>query len=116
MKERMLALLDKEWSDVLKNRYVLYMMILLPGLFVLIPSAMLFSVRAIPMSEADLARESGEMPPGMAANWEGATALEQLQAGMAGQFTLFFLIIPLAIPMTIATYSVIGEKRDRSLE
>jgi len=39
-----------------------------------------------------------------------------MQAFIGQQFNLLFLILPLAIPMTIATYSIVGEKRERSLE
>lgn len=117
MKTRLFALLDKEWSDALKQRYILYILILMPVIFVAIPTIMLAVPSMVPMSTEELQREMADIPAGWRnLTWEGATPIEMLQVAMSGQFTLFFLILPLAIPMTIATYSVIGEKRDHSLE
>jgi ABC-2 type transport system permease protein len=114
---RLFALIDKEWLDALKQRYILYLLILMPILFVIIPTVSLAIPRLTPMSLEDAMQEMEELPPGWKnLGWEGARPEEILQVALAGQFTLFFLIVPLAIPMTIATYSVIGEKRDRSLE
>jgi ABC-2 type transport system permease protein len=112
---RLYALIDKEWSDSLKNRYVLMMMVLMPVLFVLIPAGTLFAMRVVPAE--DLEGEISEFPPGWQnPEWRDFSAPELIQVAIASQFTIFFLIVPLAIPMTIATYSVIGEKRERSLE
>jgi ABC-2 type transport system permease protein len=39
-----------------------------------------------------------------------------LQVYMINLFTLMFMIMPVAIPVTIAAYSIVGEKTNRSLE
>jgi ABC-2 type transport system permease protein len=115
MTTRVLSLLDKEWSDALKNRYILFLVVLLPLIFVILPVVMLYIMRTIPIQ--DPAAEMADLPAGwLNPAWADFTVEEVLQAAMASQFTVFFLIVPLAIPMTIATYSVIGEKRERSLE
>ncbi len=38
------------------------------------------------------------------------------QVFLVSQFMLLFMIIPLAIPVTISAYSIVGEKTTRSLE
>ncbi len=116
MQTRIAALLDKEWSDALKNRYILFMMILLPLIFVAIPTIMLVVTANVPIKNPQ--QEISDLPGHwlQTCNAQSLTATECLQVYLSNEFILFFLIMPLAIPMTIATYSVIGEKRDRSLE
>ncbi|HEY4722911.1 MAG TPA: ABC transporter permease, partial [Anaerolineae bacterium] len=47
---------------------------------------------------------------------QGLQDNECLQGFLSNQFMLFFLLLPLAIPVTIASYSIVGEKTTRSLE
>ena len=44
------------------------------------------------------------------------TPSECMQGWLVNQFLLLFLLIPLAVPVTIASYSIVGEKSTRSLE
>jgi ABC-2 type transport system permease protein len=39
-----------------------------------------------------------------------------VQGFLVNEFLLLFLLIPLAVPVTIASYSIVGEKSTRSLE
>ena len=39
-----------------------------------------------------------------------------MQGFLVNEFLLLFLLIPLAVPVTIASYSIVGEKSTRSLE
>jgi ABC-2 type transport system permease protein len=41
---------------------------------------------------------------------------ECMQGFLVNEFLLLFLLIPLAVPVTIASYSIVGEKSTRSLE
>jgi len=106
------TIIDKEWADVFKNRLVLFTVGFLPLIFTAIPLIMLYV-----MGRAD-AGELEELPQALLNNplFAGMAASEALQAIMVNQFMLFFLLIPLAIPMTIAVYSIVGEKTERSLE
>lgn len=106
------TIIDKEWADVFKNRLVLFTVGFLPLIFTAIPLIMLYV-----MTRAD-ASELEELPQALLNNplFAGMAPLEALQAIMVNQFMLFFLLIPLAIPMTIAAYSIVGEKTERSLE
>ena len=108
------ALIEKEWYEATRNRMVLFTTLFLPLIFVILPVVMLALTRDIPPSESDL----NEAPPGMFANpaFAGMSDPEMLQAFMANQMMILFLVMPLAIPMTIATYSIVGEKREKSLE
>lgn len=106
------TIMDKEWADVFKNRLVLFTVALLPLLFTAIPLIMLYVMRVADASELE------ELPKALLNNplFAGMAPTEALQAIMVNQFMSFFLLIPLAIPMTIAVYSIVGEKTEGSLE
>jgi ABC-2 type transport system permease protein len=63
-------------------------------------------------------RSNSPLPPGLTNNpaFRGLSEQDTVLALLVNQFMLFYLIMPLAIPVTIAAYSVVGEKRERSLE
>ena len=44
------------------------------------------------------------------------TPAECMQGFLVNEFLLLFLLIPLAVPVTIASYSIVGEKTTRALE
>lgn len=109
------TLMQKEWADVFRNRYVLYIVLLLPVIMIGIPLLVL-GLGANPDMISGMSND--EIPAAILAQpgYENLSQEEAMQAFLGQQFNLFFLILPLAIPMTIATYSIVGEKRERSLE
>jgi ABC-2 type transport system permease protein len=112
--DKIAALLQKEWHEALRNRMVLFTTLFLPLVFVALPIIMLAVFRNVPDSDLDL----DDAPPGFFNNpaFAGLSAPETMQALIANQMLTLFLLMPLAIPMTIATYSIVGEKREKSLE
>ena len=111
---KVLTLIKKEWADVFRNRYVLYIVLLMPVLMVAIPLLTL----GLGTNPDLISGGTSDIPPQILESEAFVNLLPQeaIQAFMGQQFNIFFLIIPLAIPMTIATYSIVGEKRERSLE
>ncbi len=102
----------KEWSEIYHNRRVLLSTVLLPLILVVIGTSGQWGVSL--MSSADFVNEP---PPSLGVGrFEGLDVREQFQASLALQFLTLFLLIPLLIPISTATYSVVGEKRDRTLE
>lgn len=110
--ERILAVLDKEVHDALRNRYVAMLLVILPLLFVALPVATLIGLRSIPPSWGS----TGELPPALARRLAHLPPQAQWEVFLIGQWMLLFWIGPAAIPMTIAAYSVVGEKREKALE
>ncbi len=103
----------KEWAEVFKNRFVLFTVAFLPLILTALPLIMLATMG-----------ESGEvegvnfadMPARFAELCEGMTGSECAQYFVINQFMLLFMMMPLAIPVTIASYSIVGEKTTRTLE
>ncbi len=107
------TIVRKEWADMVRNKLVLYVVILVPLFMAAIPIAMLFAMARVPISAQDM-REIEPMLKNPV--FAGMTPLEAMQAVMASNMMVLFLMMPLMVPVTIASYSIVGEKITRSLE
>jgi len=109
------TIIDKEWSEVFKNRMVIMTMALLPLLFTALPLLMLdLTTSSVPAIEGNV--EASGLPQGFLSACDGMNANECTQIYVMNQFLLMFMMMPLIIPTTIAAYSIVGEKTTRSLE
>lgn len=109
---RIRTIIDKEWAEVFKNKLVLFTVTLMPLLFVGILLAQLIVMRQVDPKEMNDAPAAVTV----ACNAQGLSASECMQGYLVGSFMALFLIIPVMIPVTIAAYSIVGEKTTRSLE
>lgn len=109
---RIRTIIDKEWAEVFKNKMVLFTVGLMPVLFVVI-----LLVQLVVMRQVDPA-EMNDAPAAVlaACDTQGLSPTECMQGYLVGSFMALFLIIPVMIPVTIAAYSIVGEKTTRSLE
>ena len=112
--EKVWEIIRKEWSEVFKNRFVLFAVAFMPILFIIIPLGILYSMRG--SVDADTAAMMSEMPEQFAAICEGLSATACSQYFLISQFLILFLIMPVIIPVTIASYSIVGEKSTNTLE
>jgi len=110
------TIIRKEWMEIFKNRLVIFTVAFLPLLLTAIPLIMLYSTRgtasgaAVDSSAAEMAGQAGfSCPPGL-------SGAECFQVFLVSEFMMLFMLIPVAIPGTIAAYSIVGEKTARSLE
>jgi ABC-2 type transport system permease protein len=113
--KRILTIIDKEWAEVFKNRVVLMTIVVLPLVFTVLPLGILYATR----SGALPGGSTTDLPPQferMCAQAVGATGGECMQIFIVDEFLLLFMMMPLAIPVAIAAYSIVGEKTTRSLE
>jgi ABC-2 type transport system permease protein len=103
----------KEWAEIFKNRFVLFTVAFLPMLLTAIPLVILY----VTGSSNDLGGLSpDDLPPNLSQSCEGLEGTACMQYYLVSQFLLLFMLMPLAIPITIASYSIIGEKTRRTLE
>lgn len=110
---KVLTIIRKEWAEVFKNRMVLFTVAFLPLIMTVIPLGILFAMRG----EAEFSELTTELPESFTAYCpSGMSGGECFQVFMVSQFMFMFMILPLAIPATIAAYSIVGEKTTRSLE
>jgi ABC-2 type transport system permease protein len=108
------TIISKEWAEVFKNRLVLFSVAFMPLIFVALP------VITMVATESFTGESSGDFSesdfPGFQELCLGMSEAECDQVYMLNLYTLMFMILPVAIPVTIAAYSIVGEKTTRSLE
>jgi ABC-2 type transport system permease protein len=108
------AVVEREFAELVRNR-VLLVTILVPPVVLTVAPLLLGSVvggdqsRSLPES---LLRQIVDQRP----EWASFTPSELAEAFTLQQFLVYFLMMPAYIPLSIATFSIIGEKNSRSLE
>ncbi|MBP6016716.1 MAG: ABC transporter permease subunit [Candidatus Promineofilum sp.] len=112
--DKIRTIVSKEWAEVFKNKLVLFTVLFLPVVLAIIPIGMLIAFNQIDgfeteMSDPEIMQLAGQMCAGL--NPVDCTLVYTLNL-----FVLMFMILPVAIPVTIAAYSIVGEKTTRSLE
>jgi ABC-type Na+ efflux pump permease subunit len=112
---RIRIIIVKEWLDAFKNGYILLIGILLPLLLTAVPLLLLGVARTVSAQQLGV---GNSLPAFLRQNpaLQNLQPNEIFQAALANQFMLLFLILALPLPVAMAAYSVVGEKRDRSLE
>ena len=105
------AVCAREWREALGNK-LLVGMTLFPPIVILAAGVFAVAAAAIyPPNEKDL-RAIYAAAPAVA----GLDPTEAVQGIIAQYFLILFMLIPTVVPLTIAIYSVIGEKAARTLE
>ena len=109
--EKIKTIVAKEWAEVFKNRLVLFTVAFLPLILTALP---LITLSAM----SNLDQEFNEPLPEQLVGelCQDMSELACTQVYMLSLFTLLFMILPVMIPVTIAAYSIVGEKTARSLE
>ncbi|UYN90757.1 MAG: ABC transporter permease subunit [Anaerolineales bacterium] len=108
------VLIAKEWAEVFRNKLVIFSVVFMPLVFAVIPLGMLYTTIG-----ADLSAVQSEFGPLLAALNTACGPLEGIQCTqliLLQQFLVLFLLMPAIIPITIASYSIVGEKTTRTLE
>jgi ABC-2 type transport system permease protein len=112
--DKIRTIISKEWAEVFKNRLVLFSVAFMPLIFLALPIITMVATDGL---EAESAEDFSESSfPGFEQLCEGMNEVECGQVYMLNLYTLMFMILPVAIPVTIAAYSIVGEKTTRSLE
>ena len=107
------AIILKEWREVFKNKFVLFTVSFLPLMITAIPLGILYFTGG---SEDFAGMSTADLPPAF------GTLCGELEGGdcmlyyIVTQFILLFMMVPVIIPMTVASYSIVGEKTTRTLE
>ena len=113
------AIIRKEWVETLHNRTLVFSFVLVGVMFTIMPLFIAFGLPALigeamtsdPDTGPMLSLLTGAMP-----GFEALTPMQQFQVFSIRQFLPLFLLLPIMGAMSIATYSIIGEKTSRSLE
>jgi len=112
--KKITTLIQKEWAEVFKNKFVLFTVAFVPLIFTAIPLVALPSIGAT--TESTSAFAPTDLPPQYAQLCVGLGNTECMQYFLLVQFLLLFMLIPMILPMTFAAYSIVGEKTTHTLE
>jgi ABC-2 type transport system permease protein len=111
---RITTVMVKELLDVCRSRLILTTLIVPTLLYVLV-SLLALSAGSLPgmtgLSRGELEALERSLPRG-----PGTPTVEAFQLMLVDQILVLYMLAPLFIPLTIASYSIIGEKQLRTLE
>jgi len=108
------TIVRKEWAEVFKNRMVIFTVVFLPLLMTAIPLGVLSSMRNTAPATSSATTLPSEMTQSMCPAGLGTS--DCMQVFLVSEFMMLFMLVPVAIPVTIAAYSIVGEKTTHSLE
>lgn len=112
--DKIITITRKEWAEMFKNKMVFFTVLFLPLLLAIMPLGMLVAFNSVEGMSAEM-----NDPSIMALAGEMCTGLSETDCALVytlNLFVLMFMVLPVAIPVTIAAYSIVGEKTTRSLE
>jgi ABC-2 type transport system permease protein len=107
--KKALIVLEKEWLELRLQPTLLLATLILPPLITAFALLAFFVVGKV---SGDIGLPSTPLPPEFA----GLSVLEVGQALVGKQFSTLFLLLPIFIPSVLASYAIVGEKRERTLE
>jgi ABC-2 type transport system permease protein len=110
------TIIKKEWAEVFKNRMVIFTVAFLPLLMTAIPLGIIYSTRGVGSATGNAINSQlpSEVTQSMCPS--GLSGSDCFQVFMVSEFMMLFMLVPVAIPVTIAAYSIVGEKTTHSLE
>lgn len=110
---KMLIIMEKEFEEMKKNKTMLATTIFIPLLFTIIPIALTLGVVYLPdMNSGDDISSFLKLIPG----GDTMNVTEALLIFFTRAMMPFFMMLPAILPIMIASYSVVGEKKNRTLE
>ncbi len=105
------AVCVREWREALGNKLLVGMTLLPPIVILAAGIVAVAAAAANPPSERDVQALYAAAPA-----VQGLDPSEAIQGFIATYFLILFMLIPTVVPLTMAIYSVIGEKSARTLE
>ena len=111
--KRIKAIIVKEWREVFKNRFVLFTVAFLPIMITALPLVILYFTGR---SDDFGGISAADLPPQFASLCGDLSGGDCMLYYIVTQFILLFMMVPIIVPMTVASYSIVGEKTTRTLE
>ena len=112
-----LAVMENEWAQLIRNRVVVFTTTVPTVLLVALGVSALLFTSLLELDHETLTKAAGGLLQGVPGAdeiiFQGA---DQVKATLLSPFLVLFQSIPLVVPITIASYSIVGEKQQRSLE
>jgi ABC-2 type transport system permease protein len=114
-RSRLQAIVERELLEIRKNRLLLFTIFLPPLLLAFLPIGV-FAVLGGQMGNSNMSGDQIARYYSLSPAFKDFSLNELMQLIIFQQFLVLYLVMPLIIPMTVAAYSIIGEKEAHSLE
>jgi ABC-2 type transport system permease protein len=108
--KKALIVLEKEWLELRLQRALLLATLFLPPLLTVFAIAVFVIIGVVP------AAGGGGRGLPLIPELAGLSPTELGQVLVGRQFSVLFLLVPIFIPSVLASYAIVGEKRERTLE
>lgn len=105
-------ILLKEWAEIFQRKIMFLTTAFIPLVFTMVPIFMIWVTTDTLLPGGVV---SG-VPPVFASTCGDATQAECLQFYILSHCLILYMMAPMTVPVSIAAYSVVGEKNNRSLE
>jgi ABC-2 type transport system permease protein len=109
------AVMENEWSQLMRSKIIIFTTLAPPVLLVGVALSVLLLSALIDADSTQVNRAASTL----SGNTEMLALLndgDAVRATLLTPFLLLFQMIPLVVPITIGSYSIVGEKQSRSLE
>ena len=107
--KKALIVLEKEWLELRLQRALLLATIFLPVVITALAIVVFFAAGRF---SGNVNTTGVPLPPELAS----LSPLELAQAIVGRQFSVLLLLLPVFVPTVLASYAIVGEKRERTLE
>lgn len=111
-----IAVIENEWAQMIRNRVIILTTFGPPFLFVALAITVLVLSSLIQISTESLGQLQSTLARQIDTSMAGLNEIDALRAALLNPFLVLFEVLPVIVPLTVASYSIIGEKQTRSLE
>jgi ABC-2 type transport system permease protein len=117
LNRHIVAVMENEWAQLLRNRVVVFTTFV-PTLMLVMLAIGVLLLSSFLTTDNSLIKEATERALQQVPGVDGAmfTGADTLRVSLLNPFLVLFQVIPLVVPITIASYSIVGEKQLRTLE
>jgi ABC-2 type transport system permease protein len=112
---RIIAVIENEWSQMIRNRVVVFTTFAPPFLFVALALTVLGLSTWIELNYSTIEKVTETLGQNMS-GMPTMSRVDAVRAALLSPFLVLFMMLPIVVPLTVASYSIVGEKQSRSLE
>ncbi|MBN1937728.1 MAG: ABC transporter permease subunit [Anaerolineae bacterium] len=109
---RVWTVIEKEWVEIIRNKMIIWSMILIPLLLVAMIVGTDYLIVRIEEKGGDTDADELPVPDQL----KHLPPVEALLVQMNEQYMFYLFMIPMMMPVYIAAFSIIGEKQTKTLE
>src|SRR4051812_33267268 len=104
---RVIAVIENEWAQLRRNRVVVLTTFAPPFLFVALALTVLYISSFIDLNPAAVSKISGVLSQSLPSTAAVLDRTDAVRAALLNPFLVLFEMLPIVVPLTVASYSII---------